>query len=42
MGELIARVVDGLAAHGEDGAAEIEAQVKREVLDLTAGFPIYS
>jgi glycine hydroxymethyltransferase len=42
VGELIARVVDGLAAHGEDGAAEIEAQVKREVLDLTAGFPIYS
>jgi glycine hydroxymethyltransferase len=41
VGELIARVVDGVATLGEDGAAEIEAEVKREVLDLTARFPIY-
>ena len=41
VGQLIAKVVDGLAAHGEEGAAEIEAEVKREVLDLTARFPIY-
>jgi len=41
VGELIARVVDGLAEHGEDGAGPIEAEVKREVLDLTSRFPIY-
>ncbi len=41
VGELIARVVDAVAAHGEDGSAEVEGAVKREVLDLTARFPIY-
>jgi glycine hydroxymethyltransferase len=41
VGELIARVVDGLAAHGEEGVGVVEAEVKREVLDLTARFPIY-
>jgi glycine hydroxymethyltransferase len=41
VGELIAEVVDALAAHGEEGAAAVEAEVKREVLDLTARFPIY-
>jgi glycine hydroxymethyltransferase len=41
IGEMIARVVDGLAANGEDGNAAVEAAVKREVLDLTARFPIY-
>lgn len=41
VGELIAQVVDGLSSHGEEGAAGIEADVKREVLDLTARFPIY-
>ena len=41
IGELIAQVVDGLAAHGEDNNGAVEAEVKREVLDLTAKFPIY-
>jgi len=41
VGELIAQVVDGLAAHGEEGVGAVEAEVKREVLDLTARFPIY-
>ena len=41
IGQLIARVVDGLAANGEDGNGAVEAAVKREVLDLTARFPIY-
>ncbi|TVP73882.1 MAG: serine hydroxymethyltransferase [Rhodobacteraceae bacterium] len=37
----IIRVVDGLAAHGEAGNAAIEAQVKAEVAELCARFPIY-
>jgi len=41
IGQLIAEVVDGLAANGEDGNAEVEANVRRQVLDLTARFPIY-
>ena len=34
-------MVDGLAANGEDGNAEVEARVKAEVADLCARFPIY-
>ena len=41
VGELIAQVVDGVATLGEDGAGEVEAEVKKEVLDLTSRFPIY-
>ena len=41
VGELIARVVDGLAKNGEENNGVVEADVKREVLDLTARFPIY-
>ncbi len=41
IGQLIAEVVDGLAANGEDGNAEVEANVRRQVRDLTARFPIY-
>ncbi len=41
IGQLIAKVVDGLAAHGDEGNGAVEAEVKREVLDLTARFPIY-
>ena len=40
VGELIARVVDGLAANPEDNGAEEQA-VRREVLDLTRAHPIY-
>ena len=40
IGELIARVADGLAAGGDNGA--VEAEVRKEVLDLTQRFPIYS
>ncbi len=42
VGQLIADVVDGLAASGEDGDPRIEAQVKAKVEDLTARFPIYA
>jgi glycine hydroxymethyltransferase len=41
IGELIAEVVDGLAANGEDNSA-VEAKVRVEVLALTARFPIYN
>ena len=42
IGQLIAEVVDGLAAHGEEGNGEVEARVRREVRGLTARFPIYT
>jgi glycine hydroxymethyltransferase len=41
VGELIAEVVDAVSTHGDEGSAEVEAKVKREVLDLCARFPIY-
>ncbi len=41
IGKLIAEVVDGLAANGEEGNGAAEARVRGEVKDLTARFPIY-
>jgi glycine hydroxymethyltransferase len=41
IGELIAQVADGVARDGEDNGG-VEAEVRKEVLDLTARFPIYS
>jgi glycine hydroxymethyltransferase len=41
IADLIVEVVDGLAANGEDGNAEVEAVVKAKVADLCAKFPIY-
>jgi len=41
VGKLIAEVVDGLAAHGEEGNSAVEARVRGDVRDLTARFPIY-
>ena len=37
----IVEVVDGLAANGEEGNAEVEAKVKAEVKGLCARFPLY-
>ncbi|MEZ5754117.1 MAG: serine hydroxymethyltransferase [Paracoccaceae bacterium] len=37
----ITEVVDGLAAHGEDGNSAVEAKVKAEVEALCQRFPIY-
>jgi glycine hydroxymethyltransferase len=42
VGLLIVEVIDALGKAGEDGDAEVEARVRREVLDLTARFPIYA
>jgi len=41
IGQLIAEVVDGLSANGDDNTA-VEAKVRAEVLQLTARFPIYA
>ena len=41
IGDWIVEVVDGLAKHGEDGNAEVEAAVKAKVLELCDKFPIY-
>jgi glycine hydroxymethyltransferase len=41
IGKWIVEVVDGLAAHGEDGNAEVEAAVKAKVEALCKAFPIY-
>jgi glycine hydroxymethyltransferase len=41
IGKWIVEVVDGLAANGEDGNAEVEAAVKAKVEALCAQFPMY-
>ncbi|THD72803.1 serine hydroxymethyltransferase [Thalassobius vesicularis] len=41
IADWIVEVVDGLAANGEEGNAEIEAKVKAEVEELCKKFPIY-
>lgn len=41
IADWIIEVVDGLAANGEDGNAEVEAKVKAKVAELCARFPIY-
>ena len=41
VGELIARVVDGLSKNGPEGDAQIEEQVRGEVAKLCADFPVY-
>ncbi|WP_226626834.1 serine hydroxymethyltransferase [Alloyangia pacifica] len=41
IADWIIEVVDGLAANGEEGNAEVEAKVKGEVEAFLKGFPIY-
>ena len=41
IGDMIADVLDGLAANGEDGNAAVEAAVNVRVRALCARFPIY-
>jgi glycine hydroxymethyltransferase len=41
VGELIAEVLDGLAANGEEGNAAVEQAVKAKAHELTGRFPIY-
>jgi glycine hydroxymethyltransferase len=42
VGRLIVKVVDGLAANGEDGNGAVEREVKAEVEALCRRFPIYA
>lgn len=42
VGEMILRVVDGLAANGEEGNVAVEQAVEQDVRQLTDRFPIYS
>ncbi|MCW5695496.1 MAG: serine hydroxymethyltransferase [Bauldia sp.] len=42
IGGMIRRVLDGLAANGEEGNGAVEAAVKAEVAALVAQFPIYA
>ena len=41
VGQYILEVLDGLAANGEEGNAEIEKAVANKVIELTDRFPIY-
>ncbi len=41
IADWIVEVVDGLAANGEEGNADVEAAVKAKVEALCAGFPMY-
>jgi len=42
IGHMIADVLDGLAANGEEGNAAVETEVRARVRALCARFPIYS
>ncbi|MCB4455032.1 serine hydroxymethyltransferase, partial [Leisingera sp. McT4-56] len=41
VADLIIEVIDGLAANGEEGNADVEASVRAKVADLCAKFPLY-
>lgn len=41
VGELISRILDGIAANGPDGNQLVEQAVRAEVAELTGRFPIY-
>ena len=41
VGQLIAKVVDGLARNGDEGDSQVEQHVRDAVQSLTSRFPIY-
>jgi len=41
VADLIVEVVDGLAANGEEGNAEVEASVRAKVAELCGRYPLY-
>ena len=41
IADMIVQVVDGLAANGEEGNADVEAAVRAQVADMCKNFPLY-
>jgi glycine hydroxymethyltransferase len=41
IADMIVQVVDGIAANGEDGNADVEAAVRAQVSELCKAFPLY-
>ena len=41
VGQMIAEVVDGMSRNGEEGDAQVEERVRRQVAELCAAFPVY-
>jgi glycine hydroxymethyltransferase len=41
VARMVAEVLDGLAANGEEGNAKVEAKVKAEAVEICGRFPIY-
>jgi glycine hydroxymethyltransferase len=41
IADMIVQVVDGLAANGEEGNADVEAAVRGQVAELCKAFPLY-
>ncbi len=41
VGALMAEVIEGMARNGEEGDAQVEERVRREVGELCAAFPVY-
>ncbi|VVT15094.1 serine hydroxymethyltransferase [Erythrobacter sp. EC-HK427] len=41
IGAMICQVVEGMSRNGEDGDAQVEERIRREVGELCANFPVY-
>ncbi len=41
VGQMIAEVVDGMSRNGEEGDAQVEERVRRQVAELCEAFPVY-
>ena len=41
IGAMLAEVVDGMSRNGEDGDAQVEERVRRQVGELCEAFPVY-
>ncbi|WP_271077929.1 serine hydroxymethyltransferase [Aurantiacibacter sp. MUD61] len=41
IGAMIVQVIEGLSRNGDEGDAEVEERIRREVGELCAGFPVY-
>ncbi len=41
VGQMIAEVVDGMSRNGEEGDAQVEERIRRQVSELCEAFPVY-